>query len=304
MKHTRIAITLLGMTIGATGIACGDSLPGPEAADDAQWLAFKASTTIISEEGDVPTIYLFDGDMVAVGESGLYREYLRYFGPPTVDGEGPTEGIATTGSALTVDNVDGVDELLPETSDDSEGGRFDLTYCIERDTFSAAQLAALIPTLDVAARSWSNLINVQFRYVGVEDSRCNEDNRDVFFNVRGANLSGATASAFFPEFDRNTRELLVDDIAFTTTLGGRDLDGILRHEFGHILGFRHEHIWIGCTSENVGSGRQVTAYDVNSVMHNPGCRPSNGGGYRQSPFDYQGAIELYGIAPALLVAMS
>ncbi len=71
----------------------------------------------------------------------------------------------------------------------------------------------------------------------------------MFFNVRG--VSGGTffASSFFPHDPRSARELLIDDTAFTTTSGGRDLQGILRHETGHTLGFRHEHIWIDCTGE-------------------------------------------------------
>src|SRR5262249_50192952 len=34
--------------------------------------------------------------------------------------------------------------------------------------------------------------------------------------------------------------------------------------------------------------------DVNSVMYYPQCRPSQGGGFRQTTLDYQGANQLYG----------
>jgi hypothetical protein len=106
------------------------------------------------------------------------------------------------------------------------------------------------------------------------------------------------AASFFPDDVRADRQLLITSAAFTTTAGGRDFQGILRHETGHILGFRHEHIWITCTGEETSEARQVTSYDVNSVMHYPQCRPSGTGGYRQTSLDYVGATSLYGYADA------
>jgi hypothetical protein len=64
------------------------------------------------------------------------------------------------------------------------------------------------------------------------------------FNVSLANTDQYFALSFFPHDVRSARQLQVDDSAFTTTAGGRDLEGIMRHELGHILGFRHEHIWL------------------------------------------------------------
>jgi hypothetical protein len=42
---------------------------------------------------------------------------------------------------------------------------------------------------------------------------------------------------------------------------------VLAHELGHLLGFRHEHIWIGLTQETTEGAKKVTRYDKNSIMH-------------------------------------
>lgn len=269
--------------------ACLDE-GAPEPPTDDRWELFKQSALLIADT-PVPR-YLYGGDMLAVGEDGLRRAYERYFGTGGAD-----DGLGTASSPLTVDRVNGVDQLLEKRYGDSGGGRHRLSYCIQRTTFSASELAALETALAQATDSWSGLVNVSFRHEEAQDASCGSGNTSVFFNVRGVSSGAFFASAFFPEDPRFARELLVDDSAFTTTSGGRDLQGILRHETGHMLGFRHEHIWLGdCTSEGIDDARQVTPYDEGSVMHYPQCRDPAGGGYRQSRLDYEGAIDLYGLA--------
>jgi hypothetical protein len=205
-------------------------------------------------------------------------------------------GIGTAQQPLTVDNVGGADIVWAHPQ------RMRLTYCVNTASFGA-NANLLLQTLEQAAYSWSRRIGVSFQRVAV--ATCNNATSSVVFNVRQANLGGLTAVAFFPDAPRSSRELLVDPSAFTTTSGGRDLLGILGHELGHVLGARHEHIWLtpACTSEPVEAGRHVTGYDVNSIMHYPQCRPSGGGGYRQSELDYTGMHTLYGMAPALIAAI-
>src|SRR5262249_980188 len=124
----------------------------------------------------------------------------------------------------------------------------------------------------------------------------------VFFHVMPVPDDGLFARSFFPDDARAERSIGIRPTAFTTTAGGRDFEGILRHELGHTLGFRHEHIWLTpeCTSETSDEARQVTDYDVDSVMHYPQCRPSGTGGYRQTDSDYRGAVELYGLSALLI----
>jgi hypothetical protein len=197
-------------------------------------------------------------------------------------------------TALTVAQVAGVDDIWPE-----EDARA-LTYCVS-EAFSATDREALIDALDAATKSWHDVVDVRFIHLEDEDATCDVNNTDVVFDVSpGPTQSNAPfARAFFPSESRADRSLLVWPPAFTTSSGGRDLQGIMRHELGHTLGFRHEHIWDACTGEGTANARLVNEYDESSVMHYPQCRASMGGGYRQTTLDYGGAVTLYGLSPAL-----
>jgi hypothetical protein len=298
MNHR--ALLLLGAMASLPACLAGNDPAGtPEAPPDPRWELFRKSAIQIA---DNPVRYVFGGDMIAVGEDGLRREFERYFAPPA------GAEIATASSPLTVDQASGANIQLETSYTDSAGGRYNLTYCIQRSTFTASQLAALQPALDLAQDSWNGLVNVAFRHESSQDASCGSGNTGVFFNVRRVSAGQFFASSFFPHDVRGARELLIDDSAFTTTANGRDLQGIMRHEHGHMLGFRHEHIWLGdCTTEGLtdtfGDPVHVTPYDENSVMHYPQCRTSMSGGYRQTKLDYQGAIGLYGLSTAEIMTL-
>src|SRR5689334_7733197 len=294
MRQT--VILLMGAITSLSACVAGDDPGSGDVATDDRWEAFKRAAVKIADT-PVP-LYRLGGDMLAVGDDGLRREYERYFGSA-----GSSGGVGWTSQPLTVDNVGGADVLLETRYADSGGGRYNLTYCIERNTFSASQLAALEPALDAATDSWNGLVNVAFRHEAAQDATCGSGNTSVFFNVRNVSAGAFFGMAFFPHDPRAVRELQIDDSAFTTSSGGRDLQGILRHETGHILGFRHEQIWIDCTGEDVGDARHVTPYDVDSVMHYPQCRPSGTGGYRQSDLDWHVAIGLYGLSTAEIMIL-
>lgn len=232
------------------------------------WEEFRSSVQQEPWEGGA---YIVDGDIRLFGERELREFYERW-----VDQEA---------GQLTVRHVLGADVLWPNPQ------RFQLTYCIS-DNFGARK-PEIVMAMQQATTSWSEVIAVQFEYRPDQDVNCTNANNTVMFNMRLVSAN-YFASAFFPDSPRSQRELLVTEAAFTTNAGGRDLQGIMRHEVGHILGFRHEHIHITCTGEGTTESREVTSYDVNSVMHYPQCRPSGTGGYRQTALDFEGAIALYG----------
>jgi len=76
------------------------------------------------------------------------------------------------------------------------------------------------------------------------------------------------ASSFFPSDPPDRRHLLIDPTYFTTSF---DKVGVFRHELGHVLGFRHEHIRNEappvCPNEPLWDTQVLSAYDPKSVMH-------------------------------------
>ena len=244
------------------------------------WEEFRAK---IPRETAPPYRFVFDGDTLVRDEDELRDHYDKWLAQEYA-------GIVDGGSALTVKRVLGADVIWPRSQ------KYVLIYCVSNDF--GARKPTVVRAMYDATRSWSDWVQVGFSYREDQDAACNNTNPNVLFNVRPwpSAPAGVIASSFFPDDARANRELLVPDLAFTTNAGGRDFEGILRHEIGHTLGFRHEHIWITCTGESTADARHVTSYDVNSVMHYPQCRPSGTGGYRQTSLDYTGAQALYGAA--------
>jgi hypothetical protein len=258
------------------------------------------------EEDDLPTadeafdsfmehaVRLPDGRLIIDGDIGVNDEAeARAYFEAQLEYTGLELEHEEDDFRLSVQTINGIDQFW------SFPARMQLTYCVDTASFGT-NADALVVALERAAQSWSNVVGVRFERM--DASPC-DVNASVTFHVLHSDLNGANADAFFPSDPRSERKLEVDDVAFTTNAGGRDLEGILRHELGHILGFRHEHIWITCTPEGPNSGgsgaRQLTPYDVDSVMHYPQCGTSPQNGYRQTEDDYRGAASLYGLSPAL-----
>jgi hypothetical protein len=142
--------------------------------------------------------------------------------------------------------------------------------------------------------------DVAFVHVASQDATCTASNPNVVFDVRPVNVNGQyLARAFFPNEPRPGRNVLIDESSFQLDPNGKlALVGILRHELGHTLGWRHEHTRPDsgtCFEDN--EWRPLTSYDAFSVMHYPQCNGAGDWTLVLTNFDKNGAACLYGAAP-------
>ncbi len=145
-----------------------------------------------------------------------------------------------------------------------------LTYCVLRNTFPREEwYEEVVANMQLATEAWEATCGVRFEYVARLDSSASVRPSGVVFPVRYIGAGGAfIAAAFFPNDLPARRRMLIDPSYFTTTF---DHVGVLRHELGHVIGCRHEHIRSGapplCPDEDTTGTINLTAYDPQSVMH-------------------------------------
>ncbi len=147
-----------------------------------------------------------------------------------------------------------------------------LTYRLARDSFTSQQRYELVRDgMAEATTAWEETCGVKFQYRSDLDTQPGVGPAGAVFVVREFDAGGQfIAAAFFPNDPRNRRRVLIDPSFFAGDLSF-DRIGVLRHELGHVLGFRHEHIRSGappaCPDEDVFGTIDLTQYDPQSVMH-------------------------------------
>lgn len=225
---------------------------------------------------------IVQGDIPIWGEEALQEYYASRMG--LVNG-------------LTVMTTDRVDAVWDRTE------RYDLTYCISDDF--GARKGEVVESFIAAGREWEEIADIDFRYLPEHDARCNNRNAQVLFNVSPTTdpFARYIARAFFPNYkERERREVLVnleshDGLAEDPdTEGDYTLQGVMRHELGHVLGFRHEHIRdeadaFFCREDE--DFRPLTEYDAASVMHYPQCNGEGDWGLELTAVDQRGAAFFY-----------
>lgn len=147
-----------------------------------------------------------------------------------------------------------------------------LTYCISN------RFKELKPIMEramsIATQDWMDSGNVKFIHVPEADTTCDDrKGPETLFRIemnRNRRWRFA-ARAFFPYDERNT-------VTFKKKYVEGNFEELLRltrHELGHVLGLRHEHI----RDENpyqeqcreIDTFRGITDYDRASIMHYARC---------------------------------
>ena len=196
---------------------------------------------------------------------------------------------------LIVNQSGGVDTVWDDTQ------KLNLSFCVSRGF--GTRYDAVVIAMENAANAWEKVADINFVHDTSHDANCTAVNSQVLFDVRPVSGVSYLARAFFPDDSRASRNVLIADSSFTLDPNGNlSLVGILRHELGHTLGFRHEH-----TRPNAGTcfedtnWRPLTDYDEFSTMHYPQC---NGGGdwsLALTDSDESGAACLYGEAQGFTI---
>ncbi|MGE3283551.1 MAG: matrixin family metalloprotease [Alphaproteobacteria bacterium] len=173
-----------------------------------------------------------------------------------------------------------------------------LTYRVARDTFTRPERYELAAECVAAATTaWEETCGVKFEYRQELDAQPGSGPAGAVFSVREFDASGNfIAAAFFPNDPPVRRRVLIDPSFYADDLGF-DRIGVLRHELGHVLGFRHEHIRSGapplCPRERLDDTIELTKYDPRSVMHYF-CGKVGSRDLRITDLDREGAQKVYG----------
>jgi serralysin len=269
MLKFRSAVLLAGVTL--LGSACGTEAVSQDSNKEISWEEFRAS--VYQEPGE-DGVFIVDQDIPIETEAGL-REFY----------ENSVQGIGSHAGALAVYYSGGQDIKW------SASAAQNITYCVS--TSFGSNYSKVVQAMNSAASAWEAAGRVNFVHVSTQDSNCTSRNGNVVFDVNPVTTNQYLARAFFPNSSRRSRNVLIAGGSFGN-ISPWTLDGVLRHELGHTIGFRHEHTRLsstGCYED--AAWRGLTPYDSSSVMHYPQCKGTQNGDLVLTNYDKQGASALY-----------
>ncbi|MGH8658665.1 MAG: matrixin family metalloprotease [Gammaproteobacteria bacterium] len=192
-------------------------------------LSFDAFKAKVYREPFAGGKYIVSGDTPIVNEKQLQEFFVTQVKQKPVSQ--PTELMRE----LIVHQVGGLDAVW------NSAKKRQLSYCVSQGF--GPRHANVVAAMAAAGDAWGAVADIDYIHVAQEDDNCTPTNADVAFDVRPVDVSGQyLARAFFPNEPRGDSNVLIDESAFELDPNENlTLTGILRHELGHTLGFRHEH---------------------------------------------------------------
>jgi hypothetical protein len=272
MKISSVATVAAVLSILGCGTAPQESAPMTLA-------EFRAAAYQEPDTG----LWITNGDELAETEADLQAAFDRFQAGAAM---AAAAAEPVTRHPLIVNTVGGADDRW------SSATAVNLTYCISSSSFGS-RYSAVVSAMNAATAAWEGTANVNFVHASTQDGSCTSRNNNVVFDVRQVSTTQYLARAFFPSTSRRGREVLISTSSFGN-ITPYTLAGILRHELGHAIGFRHEHTRpeaAACFEDN--NWRALTAYDAASVMHYPQCNGTNNGDLVLTSLDKTGARALY-----------
>jgi len=271
----------------------GAAAPPPAAAPANPCQSFEAFKKILRPAPGFAGAYVIDGDILIRGEAAVRSLYHEECTPPIAHRAGLVINSTHAAAGARWSNAE----------------KRNLSYCISNDFENKEyhnSKETVKKAMQAATASWEAVADVKFIYNAAEDANCDNKNIKVLMNVSPALALGGhdmLAIAFFPNQPRDERQIIIytDNVQNMQSIPSA---GILRHELGHVLGFRHEHIRNISNKQDpncfdngeIGDLEEETSYDPLSVMHYPQC---SGGSMKWdltlSQLDILGAQAVYGI---------
>jgi serralysin len=258
---------------------------------------FEAFRSNLAFDGRTDT-YIVEGDIPVVGEKALRVYYDRAAESWRLENQGQLRTTATSAvevapSSLVISNINNSDIKWDATTKEN------LTYCVSNG-FDVFTKAKVVTAMQEAASAWGAVADVKFTHVPSQDSSCLETNPIVLFAVVPLpQIPGFRADSFFPNDPQSRHHLRIAPAAYDGSSLPITLRGILEHELGHILGFRHENTRVSlgrCFEDQLW--RPLTTVDFGSVMFSAAaCGDTPTVDLAVSADDGRGAACLYGPAP-------
>lgn len=158
-----------------------------------------------------------------------------------------------------------------------------LTYKIDETSFSESSpftAQEVKEWMETAAAIWNQACDVTFSFTEEENALF-----VVRFEGQPKAWPNLLAQSFFPDSHERVMRLYP---YFKGDHREREVS-VLVHELGHILGFRHEHIWLPGAKEGIANAFKLTEYDSGSIMHYQDKLPEG-----LTPLDIIGARLVYG----------